>query len=48
MKEKEKKKEDFQIPEEALQKIKSQEELYDFFHELYKQGRRRNAIGRDG
>jgi len=36
MKEKEKKG-DFQIPEEALQKIKSQSELDDFFHDLYKQ-----------
>jgi len=37
MKEKEKKKNDFQIPEEALKKIKSQSELDDFFHDLYKQ-----------
>ncbi len=36
MKEKEKKG-DFQIPEEALQKIKSQSELDDFFSDLYKQ-----------
>ena len=28
---------DFQIPEEALKKIKSQGELDDFFHDLYKQ-----------
>ena len=37
MKEKDKKKGDFQIPEEALQKIKSQSELDDFFSDLYKQ-----------
>lgn len=37
MKEKEKKRNDFQIPEEALKKIKSQSELDDFFHDLYKQ-----------
>lgn len=35
MKENEKK--DFQIPEDALRKIKSQNELDDFFHVLYKQ-----------
>ena len=37
MKEKDKKKSDFQIPEETLKKIKSQGELDDFFHDLYKQ-----------
>ena len=37
MKEKDKKKGDFQIPEEALSKIKSQSELDDFFSDLYKQ-----------
>jgi hypothetical protein len=37
MKKKEKSKEDFQIPEEALRKIKSQAELDDFSHGLYKQ-----------
>jgi len=37
MKEKEKKKENFQIPEEALKKIRNQRELDDFFHDLYKQ-----------
>jgi transposase-like protein len=31
-----KEKDKFQIPEEALSKIKSQEELEDFFHDLYK------------
>jgi putative transposase len=36
MKEKEKKG-DFRIPDEALRKIKSQAELDDFFHDLYKQ-----------
>lgn len=34
---KEKEKDDFQIPEEALRKIKSQAEFEDFFHGLYKQ-----------
>jgi putative transposase len=37
MKKKDKEKDDFQIPEEALRKIKSQTELDDFFHGLYKQ-----------
>ena len=37
MKNKDKNKGDFQIPEEALKKIKSQGELDDFFHDLYKQ-----------
>ena len=37
MKEKDKKKGDFQIPKEALKKIKSQSELDDFFSDLYKQ-----------
>jgi putative transposase len=37
MKKKLKEKEDFQIPDEALRKIKSQSELDDFFHGLYKQ-----------
>ena len=37
MKEKDKKKDNFQIPEEALYKIKSQSELDDFFTDLYKQ-----------
>jgi len=37
MKEKDKKESDFQIPEETLKKIKSQGELDDFFHDLYKQ-----------
>jgi transposase-like protein len=37
MKEKEKKNGDFHIPVEALKKIKSQSELDDFFHALYKQ-----------
>ena len=37
MNEKEKRKGDFQIPEEALSKIKSQSELDDFFTDLYKQ-----------
>jgi len=37
MKEKDKKNDDFHIPEEALKKIKSQGELDDFFHDLYKQ-----------
>ena len=37
MKEKDKKKGDFLIPEEALSKIKSQSELDDFFTDLYKQ-----------
>jgi len=32
-----KEKDKFQIPEEALSKIKSQEELENFFHDLYKQ-----------
>jgi putative transposase len=35
---KEKEKDDFQIPEEALRKIKSQAEFDEFFHGLYKQG----------
>lgn len=34
---KDKEKDDFMIPEEALRKIKSQSELDDFFHGLYKQ-----------
>src|SRR5271157_3632378 len=34
---KEKEKDDFQIPEEALRKIKSQAEFDEFFHGLYKQ-----------
>lgn len=37
MKKKDEEKDDFQIPEEALRKIKSQSELDDFFHGLYKQ-----------
>ena len=37
MKKKDEGKDDFQIPEEALRKIKSQSELDDFFHGLYKQ-----------
>lgn len=37
MKKKDERKDDFQIPEEALRKIKSQSELDDFFHGLYKQ-----------
>ena len=37
MKEKDKKKGDFQIPEEALSKINSQSELDDLFSDLYKQ-----------
>lgn len=37
MKKKDEGKNDFQIPEEALRKIKSQSELDDFFHGLYKQ-----------
>jgi len=37
MKEKDKRSDDFHIPEEALKKIKSQGELDDFFHDLYKQ-----------
>ena len=37
MKEKDKMKGDFQIPEEALKKINSQTELDDFFSDLYKQ-----------
>jgi transposase-like protein len=37
MKNKDEGKDDFQIPEEALRKIKSQTELDDFFHGLYKQ-----------
>jgi putative transposase len=37
MKEKDKKKGDFKIPEEALSKIKSQSELDDFSTDLYKQ-----------
>lgn len=37
MKEKDKTKSEFQIPEETLKKIKSQGELDDFFHDLYKQ-----------
>jgi transposase-like protein len=37
MKKKDERKDDFQIPEEALRKIKSQTELDDFFHGLYKQ-----------
>jgi len=37
MKKKNEGKDDFQIPDEALRKIKSQTELDDFFHGLYKQ-----------
>jgi transposase-like protein len=37
MNKKDERKDDFQIPEEALRKIKSQSELDDFFHGLYKQ-----------
>lgn len=37
MSEKKKVNDDFQIPKEALEKIKSQAELDDFFHGLYKQ-----------
>jgi transposase-like protein len=37
MKVKDKNKSDFQIPEETLMKIKSQGELDEFFHDLYKQ-----------
>ncbi len=37
MKDKDKNKDDFEIPQEALRKIKSQSELDDFFHVLYKQ-----------
>ncbi len=37
MNKKDKEKDDFQIPPEALKKIKSQAELEDFFHGLYKQ-----------
>lgn len=37
MKKKDQPKPDFSIPEEALQKIKSQSELEEFFHGLYKQ-----------
>jgi putative transposase len=37
MKKKDKQSNDFQIPAEALKKIKSQGELDDFFHGLYKQ-----------
>ncbi|MCB8999646.1 MAG: IS256 family transposase [Bacteroidales bacterium] len=37
MKDKDKNNDDFEIPQEALRKIKSQSELDDFFHGLYKQ-----------
>lgn len=37
MKKDDQEKDDFQIPKEALKKIKSQSELDDFFHGLYKQ-----------
>lgn len=37
MNKKDKEENDFQIPEEALKKIKSQSELDEFFHGLYKQ-----------
>jgi len=47
MKEKEKKG-DFKIPEDALEKIKSQSELDDFFSDLYKQAVEGMLNGKNG